>query len=148
MNLIDLPEALVRAYAESGQRARAVMPPGRSDEVRQTLTRAVVDPRFRDKFVGALERAFVACGVDSALLDLEDLPISDERLITDGFDGMTEQQLAAIAIDPCRLQAVAEVVLEDANFRFAHLTRGDWFQQACEQWSRIPPWLADKLAAN
>jgi tetratricopeptide (TPR) repeat protein len=131
-----LPVALVVAFVEEGKRRHAVMPKDqggnpRTKEVREALTRMMVDAKFYE----AHRQHILALLAERGMaLPLEGVPLpsyDDNDIATNGFAKLSPEELALLALDPVALESVAELVCwmipeDEAN----GLTLGPWFEQA------------------
>ena len=154
---LPLPIALVSAFVEAG---RPVMPTDRSgaprtEEVRDTLTRMMVDANFYFAYSARLHEAFGAYDLDvpfdESVLPLPDY--DDTEIAANGFViASGPDTLAAWALDPSAFEGINQLLFDEIPAGKAGRKEiGPWLRQAQERWPvgpyEPPQWLRDKIAA-
>ncbi len=117
--------SLIDAFEASG-RSKAVLPDGRRAEVASLLTRVMADPDALNAYTTSLEAARRRRGpaTEMKLLGMDGLDIPDARIAAEGFDGLSDDHLADIALSPETLQALKESLDDPAT------EPGAWFIDA------------------
>ena len=105
----QLATDLVMAFIDLGK-VKPVLPVGRRGEVIELLTRLMAARDFFEAYVAALEAELEHREVRLLLLESggAGLDIPDEQIAREGFGGLTDDQLADIAISPEALHAIRD----------------------------------------
>jgi hypothetical protein len=114
------------ALAIRDGRAVAALPEGRRDEVITLMTRLMADPERLDGYCSALEAERRRRGpeVELKLIGMDGLDFPDGQIAAEGFVGLSDDQLADIALSPEALRALKET-LDDPQTE-----PGPWFIDA------------------
>jgi hypothetical protein len=107
---------------EASDRTKALLPSGRRGEVIATLTHVMADAEAFRAYVAALEGERRRRGreVERQLLGMGGLDIPDAHIAAEGFGGLSEDELADIALSPNALRALREYLDDPAT------ACGDW----------------------
>ena len=139
-DLVVLAVALVEAFVRGGK-VKPVLPEGRRDEVVAALTRLMLDTETRAAYGAALEAEQERQGVVLLLLDLPCLDVPDRQVAREGFAGLSDDQLADLAIDPIALEALHRALVGELE---AEVEASDWWWEAIGQGELQFPGLAQR----
>jgi hypothetical protein len=118
---VSLIASLLHEF-EASDRTKAILPSGRRAEVVSALTHLMADAEAFHTYVAALEGERRRRGreVERQLLGMDGLEIPDAHIAAEGFGGLSDDQLADIALAPNALRAIREY-LDDPETEW-----GDW----------------------
>ncbi len=122
-SVFDLIRTLVSGFVAAG---KPVLPPSRRAEVVELLSRLMARPDLLLAYTAALEAERERRGeaVEVRLLSMAALNIEDERIARDGFAGLSDDQLADLAISPEAVEALNEFLTDP------EVAPGKWFYDA------------------
>lgn len=103
-------ELLIRSYLQSGK-GKLQLPPARRAELQSLLTRAMVNRDVLAEYCRSIDGEFQRQGErDFGGVDAGELPI--EEIGKTGFDSLSGEQIAALALDTMSLSLVSQYVGE------------------------------------
>jgi hypothetical protein len=125
MSYMPLIASLMDSFETAG-RIKAVLPEGGRVEVASLLTRLMADPDELGAYTTSLEAERRRRGpeVELTLIGMDGLDLPDARIAAEGFGGLSDDQLADIALSPEALRALKET-LDDPQTE-----PGPWFIDA------------------
>lgn len=108
--------ALVNAYVAGGSK-HAILPSDSKIKIIGLLTQMMVDPALAATYCQALEWEVNQRGstVETAWLHRIGLEIREEEIAARGFVGLTDDELADIALSPAAIQALADDFINDPD---------------------------------
>lgn len=118
--------ALVNAYVAGGSK-HAILPSDSKIKIIGLLTQMMVDPALAATYCQALEWEVNQRGstVETAWLHRIGLEIREEEIAARGFVGLTDDELADIALSPAAIQALADDFINDPDTKL-----GAWYVEA------------------
>jgi len=129
-DLAALAAAMVEAYVNSGKR-NPMLPAGRREEIIALLHAVMTDPEVFDVYRAALVSEQERQGMRMLLLLYPGLDILEEQIAAEGFGGLSDEQLANIAISPEAIEAVMEHLVD------AEVKCGPWFTEGSQNFERL-----------
>jgi len=117
--------AVVNAFVAGGLK-QAILPSDIKDTIVSLLTQMMVNPDLAAAYCKALESEVHRSGstVEAAWLHRVGLNMREEEIANHGFEGLTDDELADIALAPSAVMALADFI-EDPETEL-----GSWFVEA------------------
>ena len=106
------------------------IPADRRADVVAALTRSVVSRAVLNAYVGSLEAAWFANRDHPAIAKYPAKDIPEQQICRSGFGSLADEDLADLALDPCAVRAVADLLTRVPDAEDQFVEAGGWFFEA------------------